>query len=97
EPSIAGPKRPQDRVTLGQVRDSIRQAFPTSFPARENVEAKERMASEGGATDEARHPSQPTVGADPAATMTQIEIGGVRIGIDHGAVVIAAITSCTNT
>jgi aconitate hydratase len=97
EPSMAGPKRPQDRVTLSQVRDSIRQAFPTSFPARENVDAKERMASEGGATDEARHPSQPTVGADPAATTTEIEIGGVRIGIDHGAVVIAAITSCTNT
>ncbi|HEY3109350.1 MAG TPA: aconitate hydratase AcnA [Chloroflexota bacterium] len=97
EPSMAGPRRPQDRVRLGEVRESLRGAFPTSFPTREATEEKERMASEGGATDESRHPSTPQVEPQPSAPAAEVEIGGVRTSIDHGAVVIAAITSCTNT
>jgi aconitate hydratase len=54
-PSLAGPKRPQDRVELGNVPGSFRKAFPSAVPA------------------------------------------GPGDGLDHGAVVIAAITSCTNT
>jgi aconitate hydratase len=65
EPSMAGPKRPQDRVNLSTVRSSLRDAFPKSFEA--NGEAAE------------------------------VEINGVRAEVPHGAVVIAAITSCTNT
>jgi aconitate hydratase len=97
EPSMAGPKRPQDRVRLDEVRASLRGAFPTSFPAREATEEKERMADEGGATDESRHPSTPQVEPQPSAPPVEVEIGGVRTSIEHGAVVIAAITSCTNT
>jgi aconitate hydratase len=97
EPSMAGPKRPQDRVRLDEVRASLRGAFPTSFPAREATEEKERMADEGGATDESRHPSTPQVEPQPSAPPVEVEIGGVRTSIEHGAVVFAAITSCTNT
>jgi aconitate hydratase len=60
-PSMAGPKRPQDRVELPAVRKNFHDAFP---------------------------------GAKKSATAT---IGGKPVAIDDGAVVIAAITSCTNT
>jgi len=64
-PSLAGPKRPQDRVIL--------------------AEAKERFAE-----------ALPTYTSEPARTAT-FEIDGEQVTIGHGAVTIAAITSCTNT
>jgi aconitate hydratase len=67
EPSMAGPKRPQDRVTLPKVRDSLRQGYPTAFEKG----ARSRTA--------------------------RLDVGGVTSQIGHGSVVIAAITSCTNT
>src|SRR5262245_52154796 len=84
EPSMAAPERAQDRVRLGEVRQSLRGAFPTSFPAREAAEETARMADEGGATDESRHPSTPEVEPQPTARAAEIEIGGVRTTIDHG-------------
>ena len=65
-PSIAGPKRPQDRIDLSRAREAFQEALPTYAP-------------EG---------SRPT----PVAFAD-----GTEATIDHGAVVIAAITSCTNT
>ncbi len=64
-PSLAGPKRPQDRVVLTEARDRFREALPayTSDPQR-------------------------------TATLT---VDGQEVTISHGAVTIAAITSCTNT
>lgn len=80
EPSVAGPKRPQDRVVLGSARDS----FYSVFPPREvevgasgvdkSLAAKE-MASEGGG----------------------VSTNGHGEYLRDGSVVIAAITSCTNT
>ena len=61
EPSIAGPKRPQDRVPLGQAAPAFTRALDTLLP---------------GAT---------------------VRPAGDAAGLDHGAVVVAAITSCTNT
>ncbi len=70
EPSLAGPKRPQDRVRLAEV--------PQSFAAAvKDVGGPERVAG--------------------AATKVPLEVEGERVEIDHGSVVIAAITSCTNT
>jgi aconitate hydratase len=63
EPSLAGPRRPQDRVGLGAVPDNFRAAYPH------------------------------TVGVPPAT----VAAGGASAEIGHGSVVIAAITSCTNT
>ena len=71
EPSLAGPKRPQDRVPLGEVKQSFRQSL--RLPAKERGFAL---------TDE------------QVSQTAQVEGDGT---IGHGAVVIASITSCTNT
>src|SRR4029077_10415225 len=69
EPSLAGPKRPQDRVPLKGAKQGFAQALPGMM-----------VAKHGGATG-----GGPAVAAPPQAA------------IEHGSVVIAAITSCTNT
>src|SRR5438874_4902595 len=69
EPSLAGPKRPQDRVPLKSAKQGFAQALPGMMVAK-------KSASGGGGT---------AVAAPP------------EVAIDHGSVVIAAITSCTNT
>ncbi len=74
EPSLAGPKRPQDRVALSAMKDSFEKALVAPV--------KERGF---GLTD-----------AQLGATGT-VEKDGQKSTIGHGAVVIAAITSCTNT
>ncbi len=70
EPSLAGPKRPQDRVPLATAKARFNAALPQMLAERKKPAA---TASSGGA-------------AVPA-----------NVTIDHGAVVVAAITSCTNT
>ena len=84
EPSLAGPKRPQDRVSLA----SAKAAFGTALPTLQ-VSAKPAgagAARQGGAASAAAAAPSGVAVADP-----------VLGEIDHGAVVIAAITSCTNT
>jgi aconitate hydratase len=96
EPSLAGPKRPQDRVRLGAVKASFRAALAEmvevaswSGPRRETVA---RWEGEGG-------DPHPAAVAEPAALGTGVRatIAGREVVLNHGAVVIAAITSCTNT
>ena len=85
EPSVAGPRRPQDRVVLPGLPANFRAAFPSTAPSPATDAALERLTDEGGttaATDD---------GAVP------IEIDGTHAVIRHGSVAIAAITSCTNT
>jgi aconitate hydratase A / 2-methylisocitrate dehydratase len=90
EPSVAGPKRPQDRVPLPQVWGS----FVAAFRDRMEPDAKStdvgRFMSEGGNTEVAVDTSRVT---DPDDG-TRVDLNGE---IGHGSVVIAAITSCTNT
>jgi len=89
EPSLAGPKRPQDRVTLKKAKA----AFQTALPAMQvpSKPLKGASGAEGGARQGA------------AAQTGGVAQAGVAVAdpaldeIDHGAVVIAAITSCTNT
>jgi aconitate hydratase len=85
EPSLAGPRRPQDRVPLSGVRDNFRTAFPD--------------AGIGGGTSRADTDSGggTAVAERPAATAVQVETGEGRADMSNGSVVIAAITSCTNT
>ena len=64
EPTLAGPRRPQDKVSLAGLTDSLHSTFPRSAEEREAV---------------------------------QLEARGQSAEINHGSVVIAAITSCTNT
>jgi len=91
EPSLAGPKRPQDRVALSGVWGSFVEAFRDRLePDPEPVEVG-RLEGEGPVNGEPAvhdHPHDPT---NPAAA-ARVD-GEVR----HGSVVIAAITSCTNT
>ncbi|HEX6688974.1 MAG TPA: aconitate hydratase, partial [Solirubrobacterales bacterium] len=115
EPSIAGPKRPQDRVPLVEAKEAFLEAMNEFDP-----EAAERM---GNGVDEANDESfpasdppaedhddergrpRPALSGAPAATLAggsgdQIEVtleDGTMVELDHGRVVIAAITSCTNT
>ena len=115
-PSIAGPKRPQDRVPLDEAKVSFleamgelasedaagelgngideanRESFPASDPPAEDH-------------DDERGKPRPAVTGAPVATLekrrsgdaTQVTVDGESFELDHGRVVIAAITSCTNT
>ncbi|HEX6844293.1 MAG TPA: aconitate hydratase AcnA, partial [Actinomycetota bacterium] len=89
EPSLAGPKRPQDRVALGGVWDSFVHAFHDHTVPDPKATEIGAFVAEGGT---ARHERLP--GGD--------DLSGAQVPIDgdvvrDGAVVIAAITSCTNT
>jgi aconitate hydratase len=112
-PSIAGPKRPQDRVPLADAKDAflevmgefdpeageqlrngldeaIEESFPASDPPAEEHE------------DERGQPRPAVTGAAVAERSSDdaIEVAladGEMVSLDHGRVVIAAITSCTNT
>lgn len=95
EPSLAGPKRPQDRIPLSQAGAEISRHLDTVLKERvsgnDEPSEAERFATEGGHT---------AVGVEHQADEphhTAIEMGGETFTLDHGDVVIAAITSCTNT
>ena len=102
EPSLAGPARPQDRIALSGVRDSFRQML-VSHLERDGVELekdqKERWLTEGGnimlAPELAVRPPQRGEVFDTCMPVRQPD--GVAYNLCHGSVVIAAITSCTNT
>jgi aconitate hydratase len=101
EPSLAGPKRPQDRVALSGMRTAFHEAFPDAFlDGHESTsvqEGKERFDAEGGTVNEAQAPSEPIVAVEPTGKRVDVELDGARTEIGQGSVVIAAITSCTNT
>ncbi|HZO66146.1 MAG TPA: aconitate hydratase AcnA [Kribbellaceae bacterium] len=105
-PSIAGPKRPQDRVALTEAKEAFRGAlddyaangeeldvdpavegsFPASDPAPQN--------GHGHGYDE---PHVPHGGEGRPSNKIRITLNGAETELDHGHVVIASITSCTNT
>ncbi|MCK7594842.1 aconitate hydratase AcnA [Pseudomarimonas salicorniae] len=91
KPSLAGPKRPQDRVLLSDMKQNFRDSLAPMVAARDKASLQAAaFASEGGGT---------AVGNDQveAKGRATIEMGGEKIDLRDGAVVIAAITSCTNT
>jgi len=86
EPSLAGPKRPQDRVSLKQAKAGF-QASLSSMMAAASQAAKKGAEAGGSA-----HVSA-TVGTGAAVAVADV----ATTQLEHGSVVIAAITSCTNT
>src|SRR5262245_1107689 len=74
EPSLAGPKRPQDRVALSAMKGTFRQALTAPVKERGFGLAEQELGRSA-----------------------HVELRGGRNELSHGAVVIAAITSCTNT
>ena len=91
-PSLAGPKRPQDRVLLSDVKDNFRENLGPLTTVREKRTAEEaRFVDEGGGAAVGNRETVLSSGC------TEIEIAGKKVQLRDGAVVIAAITSCTNT
>jgi aconitate hydratase len=92
EPSIAGPKRPQDRIPLDKMKESFQKAMEETFRSgKKEVEADHeyhRWLGEGGSfSDEHKRIVQ----------MQVEEKYEMKVPIKSGSIVIAAITSCTNT
>jgi len=90
QPSLAGPKRPQDRVLLADMKSSTRDVIAQLTAKRDqrNGEVSNFIAEGGGAA----------VGNEQIGRgMADIQIDGQSVRLKDGAVVIAAITSCTNT
>ena len=98
EPSLAGPKRPQDRVVLSQAGESFTKALPTLIKPK--TAAKTTTAPVASATNNARWEAE---GGSPSAigvedpNVHEHVPASVKNSLQHGSVVIAAITSCTNT
>ena len=111
-PSISGPKRPQDRIELSDAKNAFRKdihnyvggeeegsvqtnlddalddSFPASDPAKLTFAEEDAIVVHSAAKNSNGRPSKPvTVASDERGTFV----------LDHGAVVVAGITSCTNT
>lgn len=91
EPSLAGPKRPQDRIRLSDMKPNFYDSLTNLYnkTSRRQAKALGRLESEGG------HGNAPAAVAE--ADSAEITIDGKKVELHHGSVVIAAITSCTNT
>ncbi|WP_326653280.1 MULTISPECIES: aconitate hydratase AcnA [unclassified Streptomyces] len=86
-PSIAGPKRPQDRIVLANAKEQF--ALDVRNYVDEDDEAgKESFPASDAPAEHNGVPTRPTLVTAPDGTTYEI---------DHGAVTVAAITSCTNT
>ena len=110
-PSLAGPKRPQDRVPVDGAKEAFRgsladyvegddakedgydEAVEESFPASD---APSHESSDEADSSPAAPSAAPKDGGRPSNPV-RITIDGEECEVDHGAVAIAAITSCTNT
>jgi aconitate hydratase A / 2-methylisocitrate dehydratase len=104
EPSLAGPRRPQDRVPLSRAKESFLDALTTfGVDPDENGAGAETFPASDPTTEQAPGgepvPERAAVAlADPpAARSVRASLDGDEFELSHGAVVIAAITSCTNT
>ena len=97
EPSLAGPKRPQDRVSLSQAGQSFQSALPSLIKPKAGAKPSTAAVSSG---NEKRWEAE---GGNPAAigvedhNVHEHVPSDVKGALKHGSVVIAAITSCTNT
>ncbi len=87
EPSLAGPRRPQDRVSLKQAKPQFAAALGSMLA--------DKKGTAGGSTGP--RPGTPSGGRDSGGVALAEAPPRTAESIDHGAVVVAAITSCTNT
>src|SRR5205085_2687580 len=101
EPSLAGPRRPQDRVPLANAKDAFIDSLDTFGITYTSSSYDKEVADSFPASDP---PTGDGADADehaPVHTATlekkRVEVEGEDYALEHGSVVIAAITSCTNT
>jgi aconitate hydratase len=96
EPSLAGPKRPQDRVALSNAAEGFKTALEEmeqgERPEEPEAEEGNDWAEEGGAVH-----LPPAIAVAEHRHEVEVEMDGQKFPLGDGSVVIAAITSCTNT
>ena len=112
EPSVAGPKRPQDRVALSQTKESFAKQLPSLYGPNANVKGDRQImrwqgegghSSADGSLESSVAMPEPGKGGHMVTGDEPIPSVMERLGVDvdpylhHGSIVIAAITSCTNT
>lgn len=102
EPCLAGPKRPQDRVALPQVKRAFGADLRTTYSKGSEADRPgdvngSRWLEEGGAPLEEPLVHRPHRADSYEKDRTPVRLGDVDATLTHGSVVIAAITSCTNT
>jgi aconitate hydratase len=107
EPSLAGPRRPQDRVPLAGAKLAFLDALPSFGVSYGNGTHDRAVADSFPASDppadvapghDAPEPEPVAVAAaPPLPAETAVSLDGETFTLSHGSVVIAAITSCTNT
>ena len=90
EPSLAGPKRPQDRVRLGDLRRSFNKDLPKLIPAGFSLGD---VADNGAAAPDESSSGERRPGRGVRSRLED----GTEVEIGDGTLVVAAITSCTNT
>ena len=95
EPSLAGPKRPQDRIPLDMMEKSFHKAMEETFARRKGLEVKvdhdySRWLEEGGSCSV----PQQSIKGSKAEILEKYES---KVPVSSGSIIIAAITSCTNT
>jgi aconitate hydratase len=106
EPSLAGPKRPQDRIRLVDMRPTFQRDLPGLVPAGFDLPTREEAESEGepreaeswageGGNEPVKVAGHVTAARDGRSVA--IDHDGDEVELSDGTVVIAAITSCTNT
>ncbi|HXV58939.1 MAG TPA: aconitate hydratase [Gaiellaceae bacterium] len=110
EPSLAGPRRPQDRVPLTEAKSSFLDSLSTFGVPYANGSADKAGADSFPASDPPEHtapghkPSEegqrlpvPVATVEHEPVSVPVTYAGEDFDLEHGSVVIAAITSCTNT
>src|SRR6516225_7300550 len=106
-PSLAGPKRPQDRVALADAKTAFREALG-SYVALDRLDddiadtfpASDPFTADRENGEEAQPGERPAATAGDGRPSAPVQVtleDGTKTAVDHGSVVIAAITSCTNT
>ncbi len=104
EPSLAGPRRPQDRVPLARAKQAFLDelgSFGVEYPAGSyDKELANSFPASDPPTGDAAEELEPVAAvavAEPTSRGVPVTMDGETFELEHGSVVIAAITSCTNT
>jgi len=101
EPSLAGPRRPQDRVPLANAKAAFVESLGSFGVDYDNGTYDKEIADSFPASDPPSGDGVTDVDPVPVATIapskTRVPVSDTDYALEHGSVVIAAITSCTNT